>query len=75
MNQNNNNMENQLTIEFFGTQVPAFSTLEAAWNNASPRSEFGTGEWLTNGELWIVMSENHPLFIQILNAKIGWFIR
>jgi hypothetical protein len=75
MKQNNNNMENQFTIEFFGTQVPAFTTLNDAWENASPRSEFGTGAWLQNGEFWIVMSENHPLFIQILNAKIGWFIR
>jgi hypothetical protein len=74
MKQTNNNVEKQITVDFFGIKVTAFTTLEAAWNNAS-QSQFGTGQWLQNGKLWIVMSENNPLYKQILTAKIGWFIR
>lgn len=62
-------------FEFFGTKIAAFTTLDAAWENASINREFGTGAWLQNGEFWIVMSENHPLYLQILKAQIGWFIR
>jgi len=65
-------MNTQTTVNFFGIEVPAFTTLDAAWNNATPASGLGIGTWLTNGQLWIVMSENHALYMQIKNANLGW---
>jgi hypothetical protein len=61
-------------INLFGYEIKAYSTLEDAWNNSNSNDEFGSGSWLKNDNYWIVMSENHPLFIKILSANIGWHI-
>jgi|APFre7841882793_1041355.scaffolds.fasta_scaffold123675_1 hypothetical protein len=60
------------TIEIFGHSIEAFTTLDAAWNASVPNGFWGTGSYLSNGPLWIVMSENHPVYLQILEAKNEW---